>query len=227
MRFEYVTAEPPEGGGPVEMLCASGTGLRHSDIPEIDGEMTYSVWVRSETDTQISINASGESYIVDVTTEWNRISVTFSSASTEIEIIVDQVDCYFYKEQLESGNRATDWRQAPEDIDESIENALGAANAAQNAADTLRNDVDAKLVSFRYERDALYIYPRMVEDPTKIDTDAYHLRLANGSIGFQKGTELYPDLKLRPNSWIFGGTLYFRTADGGIAHRAAMADDYV
>lgn len=227
MRFEYVTEIPPEGGDPVEMLCAGATDLRHSDIPEMSGEMTYSVWARADEETQIAINGADESHVVQIATTWERISVTFSESPTEIDIIVRETDVYFYKEQLEVGNRATDWRPAPEDTDDDIEAAISAANTAQNAADTLRNDVDARLVSFKYEQDALFIYPRSVEDPSKIDIDGYHLRLSNGSLGFQKGTELYPDLKLRPNSWIFGGTLYFRTADGGIAHRAVTPDDYV
>lgn len=228
MTFEYVSRVPPEGGDAQEMLCVSGASFRLNPImiPD-DGAMMFSVWCKADAPTQIEVIGASAQHEIDVPAAWRRVSVGMEEAG-EIAIAVGaDAEVLFYRAQLEAGNRVTDWRPAPEDADDDIEAAISAANTAQNAADTLRNDVDAQLVSFKYEQGALFIYPRSVEDPSKIDINGYHLRLSNGSLGFQKGTELYPDLKLRPNSWIFGGTLYFRTADGGIAHRAVTPDDYV
>ena len=55
----------------------------------------------------------------------------------------------FTNVKLEKGNKATDWTQAPEDIDNSINNAKTAADNAQTSADVAQENIDKLQVGAR------------------------------------------------------------------------------
>ena len=92
-----------------------GYGSKAFPINTGVGEWHYLVWT-FKTDT-VKLNASTTSKVLIFTRDFTG-------------------DVYFYNIKLEKGNKATDWTPAPEDVDESIDDAQITADSAQTTANS-------------------------------------------------------------------------------------------
>ncbi|MDW4175289.1 phage tail spike protein [Staphylococcus saprophyticus] len=100
---------------------------------------TFSMYVKTDTPFSMKVgyrdNAPAIYGNIDVTTEWKRIVITFTT--TEITTTGRYIywypngnNLYFSHPKLETGNKVTDWSPAPEDIQEQITKAEQEAKKA-------------------------------------------------------------------------------------------------
>lgn len=81
-------------------------------------QYTFSLWLM--TKTSASITVAGNKLEADGS--WTKHSVTFTAESTDLTIEFNNGNVYWiYHPQLEIGNKATDWKPAPEDHSEELE----------------------------------------------------------------------------------------------------------
>lgn len=96
------------------------------DVIKLSSTYTFSIWYRTESDSQITFNVLGESEIVDSTTSWNKFVKTITVETldeTNIYIMPSVgVNSYFYEGYLVEGITDTSWTPAPEDVEQSITN---------------------------------------------------------------------------------------------------------
>ena len=96
------------------------------DVIKLSSTYTFSIWYRTESDSQITFNVLGESEIVDSTTSWNKFVKTVTVETldeTNIYIMPSVgVNSYFYEGYLVEGITDTSWTPAPEDVEQSITN---------------------------------------------------------------------------------------------------------
>lgn len=78
---------------------------------------TFSCWVRSDSDSMVSVNGSS----FQSAAEWARRSVAIDATDEDIRILFGNTGTYYiYHPQLEEGNVSTDWTPAPEDVEQSV-----------------------------------------------------------------------------------------------------------
>ena len=96
------------------------------NVIKLPSTYTFSIWYRTESDSQITFNVLGESEIVDSTTSWNKFVKTVTVETldeTNIYIMPSVgVNSYFYEGYLVEGITDTSWTPAPEDVEQSITN---------------------------------------------------------------------------------------------------------
>lgn len=93
------------------------SGFLLSAITQENQEYTFSCWLRSESSGSLSAGGSDRA----TSETWLKRKVTFTADSEDFVLTFGVVGTYYiYHAQLEIGNKATDWRQAPEDVDQSI-----------------------------------------------------------------------------------------------------------
>lgn len=94
------------------------TPFTFHDIVDMDQEYTISFWVKS--DGAGRMNVEGTRFDTDDT--WSKHTYVFTALNTDMffHFIVTGT-YYFYHPQLELGNKATDWTEAPEDVEKSID----------------------------------------------------------------------------------------------------------
>lgn len=96
-----------------------------NDLQLLPGRYTFSIWIKSSDEGMVSINEQSES----TGTEWKRYIYNIDGDNiTEIVLEFQAGEYWIYHAKLESGDKATDWTPAPEDVDDSI-------NIAQKTAD--------------------------------------------------------------------------------------------
>lgn len=101
-----------------------------TDIASVGQKYTLSFWIKADATGSLSVVGT----TCGVTTEWQKHVITFTSGSKSIAINFESVGTYYiYHPKLEIGNQATDWTPAPEDMDESIEDAKAEVNEAVNS----------------------------------------------------------------------------------------------
>lgn len=104
-----------------------------TNVATVGEEHTVSFWVKSAAAGSIVINGTN----VPTTTGWARQIRTYKATSPDLVFDFGAAGTYYiYHLQLEVGNMATDWTVAVEDVDEGITDAAGAAQSAQQAADS-------------------------------------------------------------------------------------------
>lgn len=83
------------------------------DIAVIGQQYTFSCWLQSESAGMVTVG--GSDFVTS--SVWTKHSVTFRANTDDIAIIFGAAGTYYiYQPQLETGNRATDWTPAPEDL---------------------------------------------------------------------------------------------------------------
>lgn len=88
-------------------------------------QYTFSLWLM--TRTPASITVAGNKLEAD--SSWTKHSVTFTAESTDLTIEFNNGNVYWiYHPQLEIGNKATDWKPAPEDHSEELESRFSIEN---------------------------------------------------------------------------------------------------
>ena len=94
------------------------------DVIKLSSTYTFSIWYRTESDSQITFNVLGESETVNSTTSWNKYVKTVTVETldkTSIYIMPSiGVNSYFYEGYLAEGITDTSWLPAPEDIEGEI-----------------------------------------------------------------------------------------------------------
>lgn len=90
------------------------------NIIPLDDEYTFSLWIRSTGATETSVHISDQVQHFDLSSEWRRIVFTAQSnieVSKEVYFsVAGNVTVYCYEGQLESGNKATDFKLNPADL---------------------------------------------------------------------------------------------------------------
>ena len=90
------------------------------NIIPLDDEYTFSLWIRSTGATETSVHISDQVQQFDLSSEWRRIVFTAQSnieVSKEVYFsVAGNVTVYCYEGQLESGNKATDFKLNPADL---------------------------------------------------------------------------------------------------------------
>lgn len=98
------------------------------DILKIDDDYTFSCWMCSDNASSTSISISQKEKRFNLVTDWQRVVYTNKSeldVSKEVYFIIPAgVTLYAFEGQLETGTVATDWRPAPEDIQQDINDAV-------------------------------------------------------------------------------------------------------
>lgn len=110
--------------------------LRNIMVP--GQEYTLRFWARTEGNLTASISTSGFRFAVDANV-WRECGCTFTATNETLSLYFDSVGTYcIYHPQLETGNVATDWNAAPEDVDSTIQGIkIGARNLIRNSDDLI------------------------------------------------------------------------------------------
>ena len=94
------------------------------NVIKLPSTYTFSIWYRTENNSQITFNVLGESETVNSTTSWNKYVKTVTVETldkTSIYIMPSVgVNSYFYEGYLAEGITDTSWLPAPEDIEGEI-----------------------------------------------------------------------------------------------------------
>lgn len=108
------------------------------NVTVIGNEYTLSFWVKTDTDNSIAVNNSR----IETNSVWTHHVMTYVADSPNLMFIFNSAGVYYiYHLQLELGNRATDWRPAPEDADDRITNLrAGGRNLIRRSTDLSFNN---------------------------------------------------------------------------------------
>lgn len=88
------------------------------NIMTVGQQYTFSLWIMAKTPSSITVAENR----LETDSSWAKYSVTFTATSTNLTIHFNNGSVYWlYHPQLEIGNKATDWRPAPEDHSEELE----------------------------------------------------------------------------------------------------------
>lgn len=105
-------------------IDASSDAYVLQNVIKLPSTYTFSIWYRTESDSQITFNVLGESETVNSTTSWNKFVKTVTVETldeTSIYIIPSVgVNSYFYEGYLAEGITDTSWLPAPEDVEGEI-----------------------------------------------------------------------------------------------------------
>ena len=148
------------------------------NIAKIGERYTLSLWVKSESEG--SIVARGAT--LPTTTEWSKYSVTFAAKTTNINIFFNSNDVYYiYHPQLETGNKATDWDRAPEDVDEEVSQAQSTADDANDMAKDAAGRIDAAESELRILKDSIVSLVRDMNGTSMMQQDetGWHFSMAD------------------------------------------------
>lgn len=119
-------------------------------ITEIDS-YTFSVWVKSDSGCNVSINILGTSITESLTTDWKKISktVTVSDLSfPHIDITPDiNSVTYYYEGYLVKGVVDTSWNPAPEDTESSLSTLESNIARLEITAEGIRQMVESNYVT--------------------------------------------------------------------------------
>ena len=84
------------------------------------GTYTFSVWIRADTDTEVSFYVLGNYMTFQASSEWQKMVCTVTADSLEdnyIDIIPDAgINIYLYEAKLQEGRYDTRWCPAEEDV---------------------------------------------------------------------------------------------------------------
>lgn len=184
-------------------------------ITEVDEKYVFSAWVKSDTESSLTI----ENQQMSVTTEWARRKVGITATSKSLSIKFNTVGTYYlYKSQLEIGDVMTDWAPSPEDIKASLEIKINRENLVSEinaTADIIR----LRGGHFVVESDNLTI----AEDGTLTATNGVFNGTINASAGTIGGWEI------GDNGLIFGdeGDTTYTTISGfGVSWILGLSENF-
>lgn len=96
------------------------------NIMTVGQQYTFSLWIMAKTVSSITV-AENKLEVDD--SSWTKYSVTFTAERPDLIIQFNNGSVYWvYHPQLEIGNKATDWRPAPEDHSEELETRFSIEN---------------------------------------------------------------------------------------------------
>lgn len=95
------------------------------DITVPDRQYTLGLWVKSSTEGGLVVH----NIMLDSDAEWTRHTVTFNAGDIDLDLFFATPGTYYiYHPKLELGNKATDWTEAPEDVDQRLDTAVADIN---------------------------------------------------------------------------------------------------
>ena len=104
---------------------------------------TLRLWIKASSARTVTAYVGSTPFALSVTSEWNVYTCTSSAeANSSCDLYLPAGTYYIWHPMLESSTKASDYRQAPEDVQENI-NAVADTAAAAAAAYT-----DMRLVEF-------------------------------------------------------------------------------
>lgn len=182
MTLEQVYHQPPEGGDAVEMLLISDC---EAEIPYVtaaeDGNAVFSVWCIAESGGTITVRIGAHTEEIDVSGEWNRITIFLTEFERTDRIVIGeygQNEVYLYKAQLESGNKLTDWKPAPEDAESGIAAAQQTAEDVQQTAAIITHRLDEVMPYLNPTPEGFELGLARTDDPD-LNASTYTTLLAN------------------------------------------------
>lgn len=124
-------------------LTITSAGFFHlADIAKEDS-YTLRLWVKASTARTVTAYIGVTPFAMSVTTDWNVFTYTSAAAAnSSCDLYLPTGTYYIWHPMLEMSTKASDYRQAPEDVQENI-NAV-----ADNAAATAAAYTDMRLVEF-------------------------------------------------------------------------------
>ncbi|AHF19633.1 hypothetical protein LMES_1417 [Leuconostoc mesenteroides KFRI-MG] len=113
-------------------------------------QVTVSFWAKASvngTKFHSEPNGSYVSYNPTLSTSWTRYSYTFKLTSATIYFMgVDAGTIYYLDDvKIETGNIATDWTPAPEDVDSATAKAQLTADQATTSLNNYKTDADGRI----------------------------------------------------------------------------------
>ena len=138
------TGTDPNGDTSVmSRLVVTSAGLfALADIAKEDS-YTLRLWVKASTARTVTAYIGVTPFAMSVTTDWNVFTYTSAAAAnSSCDLYLPTGTYYIWHPMLEMSTKASDYRQAPEDVQENI-NAV-----ADNAAATAAAYTDMRLVEF-------------------------------------------------------------------------------
>jgi hypothetical protein len=138
------TGTDPNGDTSVmSRLVVTSAGLfALADIAKEDS-YTLRLWVKASTARTVTAYIGVTPFAMSVTTDWNVFTYTSAAAAnSSCDLYLPTGTYYIWHPMLEMSTKASDYRQAPEDVQENI-NAV-----ADNAAATVAAYTDMRLVEF-------------------------------------------------------------------------------
>lgn len=119
-------------------------------ITQID-TYTFSVWIKADSNCNVTLNILGNSIIESVTNEWKKVTktVTVSDLSfPHIDITPDiNSVTYYYEGYLVKGSIDTSWNPAPEDTEASISTLASNIAKLEITADGIRQMVESNYIT--------------------------------------------------------------------------------
>lgn len=114
--LEPYSVEGPNGeaGDCARFVVANATEpFTLSGVAVVGQEYTFSFWLKSDAPGSLSICGK----TLESTETWVKHSLTFTAESKDLPLLFGSAGAYYlYHAKLESGNKATDWTPAPEDM---------------------------------------------------------------------------------------------------------------
>lgn len=106
-----------------------------TNVSTVGNEYTVSFWVKNDSASDLSVNGTP----IAVTNTWTHHVMTYVATSPDLIFDFKSAGVYYiYHLQLELGNRATDWRPAPEDAESKIANIhVGARNLIRKSSNLI------------------------------------------------------------------------------------------
>lgn len=103
------------------LIDETDVGYLLSEIMTVGQEYTLQFWVKSEGDA--AVTAGGKRF--DTSANWAECTVTFTANDTGLLFLFSAAGTYYiFQPQLEIGNKKTDWTEAPEDVENRMENNI-------------------------------------------------------------------------------------------------------
>lgn len=148
--FETVQTAAPNGETEtvLKLNRADGDTYRFRMNALIPGKYTFAVWLRSDSEVQVTIDQFGTVTEHTVGTEWTHIVVHAVAESGKMDILITLSGgstLYLYKGMLQTGSWDTDWKPAPEDTQEQIEAVATNVTTLRTEFSVVQGKVEAKI----------------------------------------------------------------------------------
>ena len=136
-----------------------------SNIMTVGEYYTFSFWGKSDTDASIQIHDE----LLLTTDEWKKHSITFMAETASLFInFMNAGNYYIYQPKLETGNTATEWSLAPEDIATSDD-------IAKLSEDIY--EVSSELSTFKLQAGSVYMSVASVEEKIRANSEGLNERI--------------------------------------------------
>ena len=119
-------------------------------ITQID-TYTFSVWIKADSNCNVTLNILGTSIIESVTNEWNKVTKTVTVSNLNFPHIDITPDInsvtYYYEGYLVKGSIDTSWNPAPEDTESSLSTLESNIARLEITAEGIRQMVESNYVT--------------------------------------------------------------------------------